>query len=488
MRSISNIPAKTIQHTAYIRLFPVLSSLLLGAAFTNTHLGWVVLIGLAPYVWYAAYSASLSAKQVVFDCCLAAFVLTLITGGWTLQVAPSTWIVLRGPMTIIAKTAVWLAFATFAALSMGSVMSLFIIKFRHNIFKLLLILPFAWALGELLRSYSLAVFMFGPGGSLSPNWNFGSLGLGVASTPLVYIGRFIGLYGLSAVACAVNIAIYLAIRRKLKPATAIVSFVLVCSLLGWLLYLPSHATKQISVVNLVKNNESLKIWENITLPPKNTDLLVLPEYSHFFENRANFVFAHKNFGENTVVMTSQHGKGHPKTNDLLYYTNKDGIISRQPKTFLAPFGEYMPYSVATLLKAGGQGYTVASFQRFTQVGKGAQPEKVIESNGLRIGGLACSGVLSLNEYRRLSADGADILANSASLGLIQKAGLYHVQETYQNRFHAVANAKPLVQATRSGESYVISSDGKVLIRSNSSSQLTSTTVHLQPKKTIYSLL
>ncbi len=472
-----------------IRWFPVVSGLLTGLAFLSDHLGGLVLVGLVPFIWYAAHAGKLLYRQIMVDCCLAAVVYSLICLVWILQTVPSLWIDVHGSTAVVLKTVEWLVMGLVSGLGFGLVIGFFIGKTRHQTARMLALLPFAWALGELARSYSLALFTLGPGSSLSPNWNFGSLGLAVASTPLAYLSRFVGLYGLTMVAVFVNLAVYLAIVKKRKSALAITLVILLLNLAAWDIYRPGHGQMvSLAAVTLNTDQDSLKDWGHIALPSKNTNVLVLPEYSLFFDNPRFAQFARANFGDKTTVVTSRSGAGIPKTNELVYYSNHGGIISIQPKTFLAPFGEYMPYTGVSLLNATGQQSVMDSFRLSAQVRPGDQPERPIRSNGITIGGLACSGVLNLDEYRRLAHEGANVLTNSASLNLLAPSTLYHVQELYQNRFHAISNARPFVQSAYSGESYVISSDGKMLVNSGGHTGLIQVSVPLQAKRTLYSLL
>jgi len=471
-------------------LLPAVTGLISGLAFLNNSLGALVLVGLLPFVWYTRQYTSLSLRQIFFDCWRGAFVFTLIAGAWTLQTEPSNWLGIIGTTATFVKITTWILIAAWSSLSMAIILGLCTYWARSKQVLLLVLLPFAWALAELVRSYSLALFFIGPGSSLSPNWNFGALGLAMTATPFAFLGRFVGLYGLSAVAVVINIAIYLTIIKRFKLAVSVMGVVLVLNFVAWRLYAPS-SNHYLHVVAVYLHNDggSLNPWGSIDLPPKDTDVLALPEYSHFFENPHYQEFAEANFADNTAIVTTQVSKGaSPVSNNLTYYSNRTGFVSVQSKTFLAPYGEYLPYSATELLKAVGQQAALTRFRHDDQVRKGKKPEQVVTVNGIKIGGLACSGVLNLNEYRRLAHEGADVLTNSASLSLLETAGLYRVQEMYQNRFHAIANAKPFVQSARSGEAYIISSDGHVIASASDKSRLLEATVPVQSKRTVYSWL
>jgi apolipoprotein N-acyltransferase len=475
------------KHFSVKRLLPALSSVIIGLSFFSTHLSGLVLISLLPFAFYLKQAKALRRRQAMFDCWLAAFILSLLFSLWTLQTDPANWLNLVGSEATVIKVVTWLIISLWSSLGFGLVMGYGVGKVKGNTKRLFIAIPFIWALAELVRSYSLAVLFLGPGSSLSPNWNFGSLGLAAAWTQLAYISRFVGLFGLSAVVVIINIAIFLLLTKRFRKAAAIIAVVAILDFLAYQLYLPSSTqTMRVATVYLSGPGEFVNPWAGMPLPSKETNLLVLPEYSGFTESGQSEQFAKANFGERTIVVTSQAGTGEYHSNNLIYYSNRTGFVSSQAKTFLAPFGEYMPYSTEELLKLMGQQAVLTNFKQNSQLKQGSQPEHAVRINGITVGGLACSGVLNLNEYRRLSHEGAEVLTNSASLSLLDSASLYRVQELYQNRFHAIANAKPFVQSARTGASYVISSDGRVLAKSSKSTSLIQVTVHLQPKQTLYS--
>lgn len=472
-----------------VRILPVISSLVTGLAFLDVRLGFLVFIGVLPFIWYTRHAKELSSRQIIFDCCFAAFVFALIASCWILQTVPSNWVPIFGTEELVAKTLVWVWIAAFSSLSFGIVLGLLVAKMRKSPTRLLILLPLVWILAELTRSFTLALFLYGPDASLGPNWNYGSLGLGVASTPLAYISRFVGLHGLTAVAILVNVSIYLALQKRYLSAMVVVGMLVVVNVTGWKLYQPDHSRSlHVAAYNLKSPTPSHKEWEGVRFPSKDVDLLVLPEYSNMLTYSATRELAISHFEPKTIIITSEGGQGdRPQTNDLVAYSGNGSVISRQSKTFLAPFGEYLPYATTKTLEISGQHEVLERFKNNSQVRRGDRPERTVSTEDFTVGSLVCSGTLNLGEYRRLANQGADVLTNSASLALLKEASLYRVQEYYQNRLHAVANAKPFVQSTRSGVSYVISSDGKLLV-STDRQGFVETTVQLQPKRTIYTIL
>lgn len=470
-----------------ILFLPFISFCLLGLVFLNTHLYWLVLVALVPFLIFCQRAKEYSGKQIVRSVYWSGLVFCLAIFGWELQTTPNSWTALQGSMATYIKILAWVLSASFASVGFW-LLGRFVAYFKSRPQQLLICLPAVWALCEFIRVFMFSVFSYGPGGSFSPNWNLGIAGLGLMPTPLSYLARFVGLYGMSTVVVIINIAVYyLFFKRQWQLAAVLIAPLLLLSLISFKIYQPSGKTIKVAAVHL-ESKDSLDSWDPVPLPPKDLDLLVIPEYSLFFQIKDYQDFANKKMGPQTVLVTSVSGKGRPATNDLTIYTPAQGVVSKQSKTFLISSGEYAPYLMIGFFKIINQDYLVKAFNDSQQVKRGASPEHAVQTPNLRIGSLVCSGVLALNEYRRLSSQDAEVLTNSASLSLIAQASLYHVQESYLTKFHAVANAKPFVQASRSGESYILNGEGNSLASASGDSRLINADVRASSKRTFYTLL
>ncbi len=468
----------------YTWILPFISSSVLALAFLSRQFYWTVIVGLIPLIIFCLRAGQYSTKQIIRPVYWSGFMYLLCVFAWELQTSPSRWTELQGPFAILTKIFVWIMCAFIASIGFW-LLGRYIVYMKSQPRILILILPVVWALTEFIRVYVFSVVNYGPGASLSPNWNLGIVGLGLMPSPLVYLARFVGLYGMSMAVVAINIAIYCLIsRRQLRTAGLTLAFLVLLSFAGYRLYQPSGKVLKVGAVHLGVN-DGLNTWDPVPLPAKDLDLLVVPEYSLFFDNKEYEEFARQNFGEKTTLITSVTGDSSPSTNILTFYNTKDGIISQQPKTFLIAGGEYMPYSMSGLFKLINQDYLTESFNQTQQVKRGATAEHPVMVSDMHVGSLVCSGVLALNEYRHLTYEGAEVLTNSASLSLISSASLYHAQESYLTRFHTVANARPFIQASRSGESYILTSQGKYISKASGDSNLLSGEIKTSQRKTLY---
>jgi apolipoprotein N-acyltransferase len=229
------------------------------------------------------------------------------------------------------------------------------------------------------------------------------------------------------------------------------------------------------------------------------DLLVLPEYSNFFTDslgkdklgkyRDRFLTQFANSSDTIIITSTESNRDEvdlTPENSVTHFKADGTIVSSQAKNFLIPGGEYLPWIFRIPLLSIDP-TVVATHDASRSVRRGTSIETPITlPNGITVGSLACSGVISPSLYRRLANQGVNILTNSASLSIFGDAKTYHEQTKGFSRFHAIANRKPFAQSTKQGQSYIISSSGQFLEQSNDSDvSIIQDTVTTTTGKTIY---
>jgi len=210
----------------------------------------------------------------------------------------------------------------------------------------------------------------------------------------------------------------------------------------------------------------MKTTDKSLSPPSGTDVLVLPEYSGIEQDKEVSKYLSPLSSNGVAITSIVNGRSPNGTNRIIYLSRDGRVIERQDKTFLIPTGELLPYSLQASFRTIGRSSINEAFKYTQQLERGDRPERVYATkDGIRIGTLACSGVSALNEYSRLTNEGADILVNTASLAFLQPNSLYHVYARNMARFQAVSNNRPFAQASRSGQSYILDNQGNTLIES-----------------------
>lgn len=478
---MNSIKASFLKHRTLIQF--ALSLIFVALVFLTTSMSWLVFFVFVPLLYVINRIEEYSQSQTVKAFYIYGLLYSCIAMFWVVQTTPTSWTDIEPTTAVIGK--IFILVISCITLALGFLtMGYFISRLRASKSLLLLTLPLLWVLNELVRALAFSVLNYGPGGTIGFHHNFGSLGLAIANTPLVYLSRFIGLYGLTAVAIAVNISLYLLLSKQYKYAVYIITPIIFLNLIAFMMYLPGAETRNVAVVHL-SEDDSLDTWDAM-YPTQNPDLVVMPEYSLFFENERHQKIAEEYFPGDAVVTTVSQNSN-PSDNTITYYTSELGIFNQQNKAFLAPVGESMPYVVSGIFRLLNMGRVIDTFNETQQVRKGETKEYMVSVNGIDLGSLACSGILHLTEYGRLSRQGADILTNSASLSLLQDPSFYNVHERYLARFHAVSNARPFLLSSRSGSSYIIDSNGTIVIQKTGDSGIIESPVKLVPRRTIFSM-
>ncbi len=432
------------------------SALLFGASLLFGRLSFISFFAGIPLLIYIEQMNRLSARQIRTDFYLYGVIVCLFANFFLLEASPNNWVVtVQGWFAFAAPVMAWLMISFFcglATLALGEVLR----KIPTTGWRIGL-LPLLFAGTEAFRSYLYAIMAYGPHGSLSPNFNWGSIAVPASSTFLVYISRFTTFFGITAVVIVINICVYRLIREKQLRYGAVLLVIGFLSGIGWL-GMPEAPTKVASLRIVAKGmteNESVVDWSKKDWPPQDTDLLVLPEYSGLLENKDYRKILARLSPTGLAVTTVQVGRPPAATNQLIFIDRNGQILSRQDKTFLIPTGETLPYSLQLAFKAIRKQKAIVDFTYYQQLAAGNSPEKPFVYNGVSYGALACSGVSALTEYGRLSDEGADILINSASLSFLQPDSRYHVYAKAMARYQAVSNGKVFVQASRNGYSFVM---------------------------------
>ena len=358
---------------------------------------------------------------------------------------------------------------------------------------LLLIIPSAWVIGEYMRSVIFSVFSYGPGGSVGPYWNFGTVGFLAAETPLRYAGRLVGLYGLSFLVVFSAVAIALAVKRsKAYALFLIIPFVL--SVAGWAMYrVADGPTVKAGIVSIGSGAKGYQAELAQSFSRSDAETIVLPEYSYYFINDDG---AQQEVQDTDKAQLFIDSATIPVPDNVGYnavhYHDADGNrLAYEKKSFLIPGGEYVPYVYSFILGLSGNELIIQDFQQNKSVEKSETKERPYVWGDVSYGGLACSGAIAPGEYRSLVSQGAEVVTNSASISTLGVSDGYYTQAYSMAKFTAVANARPFVQASRGGDSYVLDKDGneqKVIRADEDGVQLAEVDVQTNSTKTLYTML
>jgi apolipoprotein N-acyltransferase len=379
--------------------------------------------------------------------------------------------------------------------SSGFVIFIFVIK-RLKITlhspKAILLIPSVWVLAEFLRAILFSIVSLGPSGRIGSYWTYGNLGYFLTITPLRFIGRIGGVYLLSFITVFIIVAILQKRTRFLLSTIAVLS---ILSITSWYAYKPSY--KQPSL-NVATANYPSTPYPELPSPALNkrilkdtinkVDVLILPEYSHYFEKHTeqDKQALNRIMKDTGIVIDSVRENNSVQAQNFLRFMRPNGeVLQMQAKWFTVPAGEYIPYIYQVILAYVGQERLLLDFRNQRSINPGTKIEQPYEYNGVRYGSLVCSGVTSPEFYRHLTNKGANILTNSASLGTLGVSSLFHIETQTMIRQFAVDNARPFVQAAKDGPSYIYNSDGRQIGSSTGNIDIVSAEVYVNNKTTLY---
>ena len=406
---------------------------------------------------------------------------------------------------------VWLAKAVsisaYVIMSMIFATSLLVFVFLYKRLKIKLdsyqsiwLIPAIWIVADYLRSIIFSVASLGPGGRIGDFWNFGSVGMWLVNTPIVYAARLGGPYLLSALVVAIIVATINSKKTKSWFPLAVVIFITgLLSFVGWLAYkTPTGPGLDVVTVSLIADQsvgqDSRAIDDVIRfLPAQSTDALYLPEYSHFWMHNpsqdtktAQYILRDS---DSLVIHSAQSHYYETVTNNVQYATADGSVLYSQAKWFVIPGGEYVPYFYQSILRLTNNAQLIKQFETSHSVSPAKTMEAPFRHNGVAYGALACSAINVPTLYRSLANHGATILSNAAALSTPGLAQQYHNQSRDQARFQAIANARPFVQSARGSYSFVFDHNGQLLVSTTQqANSAVSVNVSTNSRKTIYTIL
>jgi len=509
---ISNTQHSGLRSKSVLPLLFLASIVGLSLPFVYYQLGWLSLFGAVPFLYFLRETAQkkLSAVRqlgLIWAVGIAVFMITL---SWALQTEPDKWASISGWQAVLALWSIYFVFVTMLSLQYLVFGCLYLI-FKPKLYSktIFIILPAMWCLAEAVRSILFSIFMAGPGGSIGIFWNFGALGVASAVTPLGYLSRVVGMFGLGFLVVVVNICIFWLLQRRWKLAILILLGIAFSSLICYAVWRPPAESKKITVgylqQSLIYQQEQadLDFYDFIATlvsPLKSkTDVLVLPEYSQFFKNDALSSPAQLAQAQDTaraiseadgsIIVSTENSNSGKKLNRVVLYSVTGAWQAYRDKTFLIPLGEYLPNMFIAIFKLLSQEELLASHQQTRQISQGSAVNSVLTgSNNIQIGALACSGAIAPELYRELALGGAEVLTNSANLGIFSNAPIFHQQSQQFARFIAISNSRPYIQSAVGAYSYILNSDGEFLAETtNPGFRLDSAQLDIGRARTIYTI-
>ncbi len=454
----------------------VAAGTLLSVPFWRAGYGWLVIPCVLGYLLW------LDRKPTTRQIWLSGVAFFALVVNWMYQIHATDLI----PNNVLAIAFLILTFAiVVGSLSLGFLLFGYVynrLKIDLKQPRSLLLVPALWALSEWARSFVFSIVSMGPGSTLGAHWNFGSIAFAASMTPLGYAARLIGQFGLSFLVILLCLGVLLLIRKQWKwGSIAILAAIAICTA-GWLISpSPDGSRLRVGILQLDDSNYSdygyQRDLERLTAshaPSKSLDMLVMPEYSYIFTDKAyktaEISAMSKLFTDKKgMIITSRSDEASEGHKNLVTFYQPDGqIAASQEKQFLIPGGEYIPYFYEWILVLSGNTSVIGSHKQNNRVTSSDQVARPVAYLSDKIGSLACSGAITPDFYRSLTNQGATVLTNSAALSTMGLSSSYYAQARQMAAFLAVANARPFAQSARGAQVFVLDSNGKKVVESDQS--------------------
>jgi apolipoprotein N-acyltransferase len=488
----------------FFKYLPFLSSIMLMLAFRFSNFGWLAFIAIVPIFFFIKYANknNFSSKKKLLYLYSSNILFWTFVASFIIGVKPELWAGIRGNIVTSMVYITWIMVILFWSLSSLAVSYYLSRKSTklNNLTSMLIILPLLWSLADYLNSWLFSFVVYGHGGSLGPFWNFGFLGFQIADTPLSYINRFIGLFGSTALVVIINVCVYYMFLKKYRPFLITLSLSIIVATISYIIYQPNGQKINVAAiqVNSGDNGNYLpKIQSQSTrlhLSQKKISLLVIPEGVGFFLQPQSSLYANSlaksilNKTNGISVAGGEPSNDGYKSERIIYRNQDGGTINEQEKNFLIPDGEYSPYYLNEMFSLFNKDNLRTQYQIFRDLKKGRHPEYPYKYNSINYGTLSCSGIIAPQLYQEMTKKGSNILIDSAELDILRNSPNFFNQTRQIAKFQTIANARPFVQATYGGYSYIYNSNGNAIAQTKSfKTNIISGTVKTSSKKTIYSL-
>lgn len=328
---------------------------------------------------------------------------------------------------------------------------------------------------EQVRMWLYALYSYSSESLLGPHFSQTALGYALAGSD--YLRQIAYPLGLPALTFALGVFAYAAVMllqaagaRKLTLQGNVAVAAAALLLLVPLAHSEKEAAARPYEVAVISTEEGMdqavlkELFEDSVAANPGLDLIAFPEgVSPEFLTDTQYlqsVFEDRN----PLIMSSLHAEARSSfTAQIAYDTPREGRIGSYTKLFLMPQGEYLPAIARLLYPLSGDPNPM---QHAQSVGKRlVRGTELVaqEHDGVAVGGMLCSDILSPSLYRALQQQhAADVLVN------LSNPSWFHGSRTYQAKVEQLASVRAaesrryFLLASNAASSLILDPRGKVI--------------------------
>ncbi|MFZ2300069.1 MAG: apolipoprotein N-acyltransferase [Candidatus Moraniibacteriota bacterium] len=474
-------------------LLPLASGIVCSITFDISWAWPLVFVALTPLLIFLTRARQ---KCGTRDAFAGGFLFGLIFFGvvlfWFFDSHPLDWAGVADPQTsLIFVSIAWAVSVIVLSLFTGAWAAAFQV-FRRSTFFDITLGAALWVVFEWLRTFGFSLVSYGDGTFWGAHWTFGNLGYTLADSPFLPWASVGGMYLLSFIIVAVNIAFFLCVEKRFRlsqqtyiAATILaILFILATTFLS-LSSLGHPSSPRISVALLYTDFPSgfsvfadesrtrrevfLSLLAQIREEKQKPDLVVFPEDTRFLASFSPMsrkaLLQSVSGGTSMTFVDSARTTIDGKPFSVLSYYDENGLITGEyTKLLLVPHGEYLPFFTGGMARLFGNGAWADAFMKSREYARGESPVVVRTGQG-NFGSLFCSEILSDVLYGTLARDGAEVLINNASLSFAHGSMRLARQTRIQARMRAAETGRFFLRAANAGTALVITPDGTVIAES-----------------------
>ena len=487
------------------RLF-LLSSILFSLALCYPQkLGFLVFIFLTPVLFYLDRNKKSSNIRLFGNMFVFSFVCMLVSTLWFLSVFPLDWLKITDPLlSIFIIVPFWLSFLMAMSLIIAFWPPLVKKIQTGQIFVDAFLGASLWVLIEYLRSWVLAVGVYGDQTLFGPHYTYYSVAYPVSNIPIVHnLFPFGGMYLVSFFIIFSNYFFYYCFagfksNKDLKGIFLSVLF------LASLLFFSTHTLQYIrkkesisspfvmTVVNMheLVSHSSLGAKERIRKALSLVSSMNNPDGIIIFPENVNIVtpFLEGEIPKDTFTFNLAIGSftGNQFYN-MYFFTQGDRKVEYYRKQLLMPIGEYNVSWIDFLIQKSSLGHWTNIYNAVKHTHKKGSSQSVFsyqKIDGLIFGGSLCSENISPYIYRNATILGSTVLLNIASHAPFHGSNLLARQTLAINTARALENGRYFITSSNYSPSFVITDEGDLIYVSKDSKKESFDNVLVVTKKYI----
>lgn len=343
-----------------------------------------------------------------------------------------------------------------------------------------LALSLLYALAEWLRLLTFALFFLAPASRFAPDFSIANLGYALTENSLILPIAQAGAAGLAAFLGLIAAALAGLLSRN-RAETVVASIALALALGAAYAALPPTPSGATLRTALIATNEPPGTLESPApvlaalseAARSHPRLVLLPEgmslAPFLSEDDRQSVYA-RLFDDGALIVSSsvvdmENGRQRAR---LLYEKVGEGTIGYHDKMFFVPIGEYLP-PLVEMAFAPFKGKELAGYGSYLK--DAAEPGStlsVASVDGVSVGALMCSELLSPRLYPALAAVGrTQVLGNIANDSWFHGSHLLFMRLRQIARTHALVEHQYMLVASNAAPAYVIDPQGR-LVRESAS--------------------